>query len=96
MRRGHIDLSDAFARVLAKHRAAKKLSREALSQKAGVHQTYIGLVERGLRTPGLDTADSIAEALELPLSQLVAEAEKIRKRDKRKSQTSARAAATED
>lgn len=80
MSRGRLEMSDAFALVLKKHRTARKLSREALAQKAGLHQTYIGLIERGLRNPSLDAADTIAEALEVPLSKLVAEAEAVRKR----------------
>ncbi len=46
MRRTAIDLSDAFASVVKKHREAKKVSRAALAEKAGLHQTYIGLLER--------------------------------------------------
>ncbi len=78
MRRGRLELSDAFALVLQRHRIAKKLSRAALSQKAGLHQTYIGLVERGLRNPSLDAVDAIAEALSVRASKLVSEAEAIR------------------
>lgn len=43
---------------------------------AGLHQTYIGLLERRKRSPNLDTAQSIAKSLGLPLSQLIIEAEK--------------------
>jgi transcriptional regulator with XRE-family HTH domain len=78
MRRGRLDLSDAFAVIVQRHRTAKKLSREALAQKAKLHQTYIGLVERGLRNPSLDAADAIAAGLGLPISKLIAEAEAIR------------------
>jgi len=80
MRRGRLDLSDAFAVVLQRHRIAKKLSREALAQKAKLHQTYIGLIERGLRNPSLDAVDAIAGALGLPVSKLMSEAEKIREK----------------
>ena len=75
MRRRRLEFSDAFASVLQRHRIAKKLSRQALSQKAGLHQTYIGMIERGLSNPSLDTASAIAEALEIPFSRLIAEAE---------------------
>ena len=78
MRRSRVDLSDAFAVVLQRHRTAKKLSREALAQKAKLHQTYIGMIERGLRNPTLDTVDAIAGVLGVPVSKLMSEAEKIR------------------
>jgi transcriptional regulator with XRE-family HTH domain len=69
------EFSDAFALVLQRHRTARNLSRQALAQKAGLHQTYIGLIERGLSNPSLDAANAIAKALEIPLSKLIAEAE---------------------
>jgi transcriptional regulator with XRE-family HTH domain len=75
MRRSRLEFSDAFAKVLQRHREAKKLSRQALSQKAGLHQTYIGMIERGLSNPSLDTSSAIAEALEIPFSRLIAETE---------------------
>ena len=58
--------SDAFSDVVEKYREARKLSRAALAKKAGLHQTYIGLLERGERSPNLDTAKAIANALEYP------------------------------
>ena len=78
MRRRHLEFSDAFALVLQRHRTAKKLSRQALAQMAGLHQTYIGLIERGLSNPSLDAANAIAEALDVPFSQLIAETEMVR------------------
>jgi DNA-binding XRE family transcriptional regulator len=73
-----LELSDAFARIVEKHRNAKGLSRAALAAKAGLHQTYIGLLERGKRSPNLDTAQAIAQSLGTSLSRMIAEAEKIR------------------
>lgn len=78
-RRG-FDFSDAFAQVVQKHRTAKKLSRAALAELAGLHQTYIGLLERKLRSPNLDTAHAIAEALGIPFAKLIAESEAFRKK----------------
>ncbi len=82
MRRSRLEFSDAFALVVQRHRTAKKLSRQALSQKAGLHQTYIGMIERGLSNPSLDTASAIAEALEIPFSKLIAETETERNASK--------------
>jgi transcriptional regulator with XRE-family HTH domain len=73
-------LSDAFSRVVRKHRERRKLSRAALAEKSGLHQTYIGLLEKGQRSPNLDTAKAIAEALRLPLGKLIMEAERLQKR----------------
>ena len=68
--------SDSFSEVVKQLREARKLSRAALAKKAGLHQTYIGLLERGERSPNLDTAKAIADALGVPLGKMIARAEK--------------------
>lgn len=68
-------LSDAFSRVVKEHRENQKLSRAALAMKAGLHQTYIGLLERGERSPNLDTANAIAKALGMSLAEIIRESE---------------------
>lgn len=73
-------LSDAFSQVGTKHREKRGMSRAALAELAGLHQTYIGLLERGERSPNLDTAKAIANALGLSLSILITEAESTQKR----------------
>ena len=73
-------LSDAFSRVVKQHREAKKFSRAALAERSGLHQTYVGLLERGDRSPNLDTAKAIANALGVSLGKLIAEAERTQNR----------------
>lgn len=69
-------LSTTLVKVLQGHRLKKKVSRQALAEKAGLHQTAVGLIERGLRAPSVDSAYALANALGLPLSRLVRQAEK--------------------
>jgi ribosome-binding protein aMBF1 (putative translation factor) len=71
------EFSDSFALVVQKHRKAKGLSRAMLAARAGLHQTYIGLLERGKRSPNLATAQAIAKSLGVSLSRLIAEAERV-------------------
>lgn len=80
MQRISFDLSEGFASVVEKYRKAGGLSRAALASKAGLHQTYIGLLERGKRSPNLVTAQAIAKSLGQPLSKLICEAERIQKK----------------
>lgn len=82
MRRRRQEFSDAFAMVLAQHREAKKMSKQALAEKAGLHQTYVGMIERGMSNPSLDRANALAEALGIPFAKLIAEAEALRKASK--------------
>ena len=76
------NISDAFAAAVKEHRLASGLTQKALAEKADLHPTYISLVERFLRTPRLDVAESLAKALGISLSKLIAEAEKIQRRGK--------------
>lgn len=68
--------STAFAAAIKRRRARQGLSQEALAEAAGVHHTYVGLVERGRRKPTVDVAEKLARALGTRLSILVAEAER--------------------
>lgn len=66
-----------FGRVLQKHRLEKGISQESLAEKADLHQTHIGLIERGERNPSLNVAKSLADGLGLPLTKLIDETEKL-------------------
>lgn len=77
--RRRVEFSDAFAVVLRQQREARKISKQRLAEKAGLHQTYIGKIECGLSNPSLDAANAIAEALGIPLSKLITKAEALRK-----------------
>ena len=43
----------AFGRAVRTLRTARGISQERLAEEVGVHRTYIGDVERGLRNVGL-------------------------------------------
>jgi transcriptional regulator with XRE-family HTH domain len=66
----------AFGHAVKKIRRAKGLSQERLAERAGIHRTYIGDVERGIRNISLQNMVRIAGALELPLSRLILETER--------------------
>ena len=44
----------AFVEVVRELRAKRGLSQEDLAHDAGMHRTYVGLVERGLRNPTIE------------------------------------------
>jgi transcriptional regulator with XRE-family HTH domain len=56
------------------------LSQEGLADLAGMHRTYVSEIERGLRNPSYRNLVKLAEALEVPLSELVARAERLQGR----------------
>jgi DNA-binding XRE family transcriptional regulator len=84
MRPAGMSLSEAFSRVMKEHREQEALSQWALARKAKLHQTTIGLLERGERSPNLDTANAIAQALGKPLAELIDEASRLQSGSKRR------------
>jgi len=52
------------------------LSQEALAHDAGLHRNVIGRLERGAYNPTVMTLLSIVAEFEIPLSELVASAER--------------------
>ena len=59
-------------------RLKKGLTHEKLAELAGLHPTFISLLELGGRMPSLNTVFLIAAALGEPPSVLVAEVEKLK------------------
>ncbi len=68
-----MDVTLVFAENIKNLRRAQTLSQEALADKAGLHRTYIGAVERGERNITLINANRIAEALGVKLSECLKE-----------------------
>ncbi|MGK7295865.1 MAG: helix-turn-helix domain-containing protein [Candidatus Wenzhouxiangella sp. M2_3B_020] len=64
-----------LGRAIRSRRVQMHISQELLAEYAGLHRTYIGGVERGERNVGFDNLQHLAEALRLPLSELLAAAE---------------------
>ena len=60
--------NQVFAVVLKKIRKEKGLSQEELGFQTGLHRTYISQLERGLKSPSLNTLIKIAKVLDLKLS----------------------------
>lgn len=52
-------------------RTKLELSQEQLAEKADLHRTYVGAVERGERNISLDNILAIACALEISASELL-------------------------
>lgn len=60
-----------FGRNVQIARQALNISQEELAFRAGLHRTYIGMVERAERSISLQNAKKIADALNLTLDSLL-------------------------
>ena len=64
------DIRKSFGELLRKARKSKNLTQEELADKAGLHFTYIGQIERGRRNPSLINIYRIQKALRIPISDI--------------------------
>ena len=67
------DARKVFASRLRQIRQAKDLSQEELADRAGLHRTYVGSVERGERNISIDNMECLANALEIDIIELLKE-----------------------
>ena len=67
----------AFGRVLRDIRKAQSLSQDDLGAESGYHRTYIGMLERGEKSPSLRTIFNLASTLKVDSSEIVKQVERI-------------------
>lgn len=60
-----------FGQSVQQHRKALGLSQEQLADKAGVHRTYIGMIERAEKNITLCNIERLAKALNVPICELL-------------------------
>jgi len=72
----HERVQAAFGKALKRFRASLGVSQEQLAERAELHRTYVGDVERGERNISLLNIAKIADALRIKPSKLVREMEK--------------------
>jgi transcriptional regulator with XRE-family HTH domain len=74
----------AFAQVLTKFRAERRLTQEALASESGYHPKYISLLEQGRYSPSLTTILELYEALQISASDLVGRVERLLPNNRRR------------
>lgn len=65
-----------IGQIIQTYRENRGISQEVLSGLAGLDRTHYSKIERGLRTPTLDTLFKIAHALSIPPHEMVETIEK--------------------
>ncbi len=79
MRTKHSPAHQALGRAVLALRARRDLSQEELGFRARLHRNYIGAIERGEINPTFRVLLKLARGLQMPLSELMVEAEDIRR-----------------
>ncbi|OQX23033.1 MAG: hypothetical protein BWK80_28115 [Desulfobacteraceae bacterium IS3] len=64
-------INQAFGQVVKELRGKRKLSQEALSFEADLHRTYISQLERGIKSPSLNTMQKLSKVLGVSLTELM-------------------------
>ena len=65
------DILKKFGKRVREERIRQKLSQEELADKAGVHRTYIGMIERAEKNITLQNIEKIAKALKTSIDNLM-------------------------
>ena len=65
-------LAKAFGAVLREVRKERGISQEDLGFESGYHRTYVSLLERGIKSPSLQTIFELSRALDIAPSELLA------------------------
>ncbi|HWA52334.1 MAG TPA: helix-turn-helix transcriptional regulator [Patescibacteria group bacterium] len=65
------DIRIIFGKHLRKLREERDLTQEELGDRAGLHFTYIGQIERGIRNPSLINLHKLAKALKITGGKLM-------------------------
>jgi len=59
-----------FGKKVREERKKLGYSQEVLAEKAGVHRTYIGMIERGEKNITLANIQKVSKALKIKISEL--------------------------
>lgn len=65
------EVAERLGANLARVRTRAGLSQEEVAVRASLHRTEIGMVERGIRLPRVDTLIKLAGAIEVEPAQLL-------------------------
>ena len=76
------ELCERIVQWLREERKRQGLSKYEMEQRCGLSQQMVGYVERGLRSPSLETAIRMADALGFKLEEAIKKARKTESQKK--------------
>lgn len=66
----HMSILAKFGKKVRTVREKKGITQEVLAERAGVHRTYVGMIERGEKNITLKNIEKYAKALDVSISEL--------------------------
>lgn len=67
----HAGIVKRFGGRLREARTSRGMSQATLAERAGLTSSYLGRLERGLSSPGIDLVERLAEALGMTAADLL-------------------------
>lgn len=64
------NINNVFGKRIAKLRKTQEISQEELAFRCSIHRTYIGALERGEKSPTLNTIEKLAKGLNASMVEL--------------------------
>ena len=64
------EILEKFGEKVRDERIKQHLTQEELAEKAGVHRTYIGMIERAEKNITLENINKIAKALGIKINKI--------------------------
>ncbi|MBR4080187.1 MAG: helix-turn-helix transcriptional regulator [Clostridia bacterium] len=71
----------AMGQLIGRLRTVRGLTQDVLAGLAGLHRPHLTSIENGRKAPSVDTLWRIADALGIPLSELIRLAEEAQQED---------------
>jgi transcriptional regulator with XRE-family HTH domain len=63
----NFDINKLFGKKLVELRKRQNISQEELADRCGFHRTYIGSLERGEKSPTLNTLEKLSKGLNIEI-----------------------------
>nr|AHZ45655.1 transcriptional regulator XRE family [uncultured bacterium] len=74
---GKTNLQQKFGKLVRRWREGASLTQEKLADEAGIHRTYISLLECGQCAPTIEVVRRLAKAFKTTMTAIVAELEGV-------------------
>lgn len=72
-----MDITAEIGNRIRFYRKERKISQEELALQSELHPSYIGQLERGVKTPSIDTIYKITKSLDITMSEFLKSIETV-------------------